>query len=190
MFYFRYIDQYCNPNDQKMILFQDDDTVVIENDFEKFVLSQGFIGHGQAFNPDKVIPPFCLKSWNNHNRRVLRPESTGPRSAIELERWAVTREVYSKNFYPPYCSGTCYSISSSYARKIANTASVTNPQMFHHDDVFFSGILRVKADIDIPTTVKGICTHYNNITKIQDIKNIVLKYCIKNNILVSLCLIE
>ena len=180
-----------------MILFQDDDTVVIEKDFEKFVLSQEFMGHEQAFNADTsltVIPPFCLKSWNIQNRGVLRPESTESYSDIDLhsaiEKWAVTRDVYPQNFYPPYCSGTCYSISSSYARKISNTASVTNPQTFQHDDVLFSGILRVKADIDIPKTVNGICTHHNQITKVQDIKNIVLKHCIKNNILVSLCLIE
>ena len=39
-----------------MILFQDDDTVVIEKDFEEFVTNQKSIGR----SPE---PPFCLGSW-------------------------------------------------------------------------------------------------------------------------------
>ena len=84
----------------------------------------------------------------------------------------------------------CYAISSSYARKISRTAASTYPDRFHHDDVLFTGILRVKADIDIPTEVNDICTHYNNETKIKDIRNVVLEYCIKNDILESHCIIE
>ena len=172
-----------------MILFQDDDTVVNEKDLEKFALNPG----------DSVSTPFCLGDWSIVNSRVIHSvdkkfdsvERVGTLAELsQEERWSVTREVYPKSFYPPYCSGTCYAISSSYARKISRTAAFTNPDKFHHDDVLFTGVLRVKADIDIPTKVDGICTHYNKLTKIQDIKNVVLKYCFENNILESLCIIQ
>ena len=162
-----------------MILFQDDDTVVIERDFEKFVMN----------NRASTLTPYCLGDWHIANARVIRPENQRFTSA-EVEKWSVATEIYPKDFYPPYCSGTCYSISSSYATVISKTASVTDPQRFHHDDVLFTGILRVKTGIDIPTRVEGICKHYNQITKIQDIKNVVLEYCLQNNILKSLCLIK
>lgn len=162
-----------------MILFQDDDTVVIEKDLEKFILDPG----------DNVSTPFCLGKWNIVNSAVIRP---GNRNfdPVEVDRWSVTEEIYPKKFYPPYCSGTCYAITPTYARKISRTAALTNPDEFHHDDVLFTGILRVKSDIDIPTNVNGICTHYNKLTKIQDIQNIVLQYCIKNDILESLCILK
>ena len=160
-----------------MILFQDDDTVVIEKDLEKFISDPGKYDSS----------PFCLSNWPIVNSAVIRP---GNRNfdPVELERWSVTKEIYPKNFYPPYCSGTCYAISSTYARQISRTAALTNPGRFHHDDVLFTGILRVKANIDIPTKANGICTHYNKMTKIQDVRNVVLQYCMKNNILESLCI--
>ena len=173
------MEEYCPPKDEKMILFQDDDTVVNEKDLEKFVINPG----------DSVSTPFCLENWSIVNSPVIR-SGDNQFNSIEVERWSVTRETYPKNFYPPYCSGTCYAISSSYARKISRTAASTYPDRFHHDDVLFTGILRVKADIDIPTKVNGICTHYNKETKIQDIRKVVLQYCIKNNILESLCIIK
>ena len=136
-----------------------------------------------------VNTPFCLGSWVVANAGIIRPGDKRF-SREEVEKWSVTREIYPKKFYPPYCSGTCYAISSIYAREIANTASVTNPQRFHHDDVLFTGILRVKANIDVPTRVNGICRHYNKKTKIQNIKNVVLQYCMKNNISEPVCIIS
>ena len=133
--------------------------------------------------------PFCMGNWVIAKARVIRPDDKRF-SHEEVEKWSVTKEVYPKQFYPPYCSGTCYAISSTYAREIANTASVTNPLRFHHDDVLFTGILRVKADIDVPTKVNGICRHHNQKTKIQDIKNVVLQYCKKNNIHESHCIMD
>ena len=176
------MEEYCPPEvaGEKIILFQDDDTVVIEKDFEKFVMAPG----------GSMETPFCLQGWNVGNSGVIRPVRNKGLSPEEVQKWSVTKETYPKNFYPPYCSGTCYAVSTFYARTIAHTASVTNPQKFHHDDVLFTGILRVKADIDIPTKVNGICRHYNQKTKIQDIKNVVLQYCIENGISESLCIIE
>ena len=86
-----------------MILFQDDDTVVTEKDFENFAMSPG----------GSKNTPFCLGNW------VVA---------------------------------------------------------FHHDDVLFTGILRVKANIDVSKRVNGICRYYNKKTKIQNIKNVVLQY--------------
>ena len=181
-FCFRYIEEYCSPEvaGEKLILFQDDDTVVTEKDFEKFVR--------KPERRDKNIP-YCLGSWTVANAPIIRPDSK-KFSPEEVQKWSVTEEVYPKPFYPPYCSGTCYAISSIYAKTIAHTASVTNPQGFHHDDVLFTGILRVKADIDVPKKVNGICRHYNQKTKIKDIQKAVLYYCKKNNIAESLCIIK
>ena len=47
------MEEYCPPEDEKMILFQDDDTVVNETDLEKFIINPG----------DSVLTPFCLGNW-------------------------------------------------------------------------------------------------------------------------------
>ena len=163
-----------------MFLMVDDDTVVIEKALEDFIIyiEDRALDHGES-----VSPPFCSSHWTISNHPPTRP---GDKYA---DKSGVTKEIYPKNFYPPFCSGTCYIISSTYARNIYRTAVLTNPDKFHLEDVLFTGILRVKADIDIPKEVKGICQHYDKITKTEEIRNLVLKYCLENNISQSSCFI-
>ena len=56
------MEEYCPRDDEKMILFQDDDTVVNEKDLEKFIINPG----------DSVSTPFCLGSWSIVNSPVIR----------------------------------------------------------------------------------------------------------------------
>ena len=161
----------------------DDDTVVIEKALEDFITDiedQPYIALDQG---QSASPPFCSSSWTISNQPPVRPEDKNG------DKYGVPDEIYPKNFYPPFCSGTCYVISSTYAKNIYRTAALTNPDKFHLEDVLFTGILRVKADIDIPKEVKGICQHHFKITKTEEIRNLVLKYCLKNNISESFCLI-
>ena len=56
-------------------------------------------------------------------------------------------------------------VSSEYAKIIYNQSFVTNPGDFTMEDVIFTGILRVKSNLEAPVqsddTVKGICRHFN-----------------------------
>ena len=53
-------------------------------------------------------------------------------------------------------------VSSKFAEIIYNQALVTNPGIFTMEDVFFTGILRVKSNLEPPLTANGICTHFNH----------------------------
>ena len=53
-------------------------------------------------------------------------------------------------------------VSSKFAEIIYNQALVTNPGIFTMEDVFFTGILRVKSNLEAPLTANGICTHFNH----------------------------
>ena len=122
-----------------MVLFQDDDTIINEIELEKFLKKPWG-------NPST---PYCLGGLYIYNHGVVRPGNK------KWAKWAVSKEVYNLNFYPPYCSGACYLTSSAYATKIAETAKITNPNEFPHEDGIFTGILRLKAGISLPTKVRG-----------------------------------
>ena len=46
-------------------------------------------------------------------------------------------------------------------------ADNTSPLDFTMEDVFFTGVLRVKADLGFPEMVPDICVHYNQADKVK-----------------------
>ena len=72
--------------------------------------------------------------------------------------------------FPPYCGGPCTLLPNSYVKSAFDVAKNTNPGDFHDEDVLFTGIIRVKSGAPEPTKVKGICTHYNDVDKVEKIR--------------------
>ena len=77
---------------------------------------------------------------------------------------------YPLSIYPPYCGGACALFSAEYLRIIYATARHTNPGIFLHDDVFFTGILRTKASLNLPENINGVCKYFNGESSISSIK--------------------
>ena len=72
--------------------------------------------------------------------------------------------------FPPYCAGLCTLLPISYVKSAFSVAKNTNPGDFHNEDVLFTGIIRVKSGAPEPTKVNGICTHYNDVDKVEKIR--------------------
>ena len=117
----------------------------------------------------------CLNDLRNVNAEVFRLGSFASnfRDQKLYIKYSQTKEEYDLDTYPPYCAGACQTFTAEYAKRIYMMAKITNPGIFLHDDVFFSGVLREKGDIfkslpiclrfldhlDIPNKIRGIC-HY------------------------------
>lgn len=63
------------------------------------------------------------------------------------KKWMVSYEEYAKDHYPPYCAGFAHIMSPSAARRIFDAAK--NSPLFWIDDVFITGMLRLKANVSI-----------------------------------------
>ena len=64
----------------------------------------------------------------------------------------------------PYCNGPCVFMSAEALGQLYDTARRTDRHGFRIEDMYFNGIIRIKADIDIRTTkpLKGqkrFCEH-------------------------------
>ena len=77
---------------------------------------------------------------------------------------------YHIDMFPPYCGGPCTLLPNAYVKSAFNVAKNTNPGDFHNEDVLFTGIIRVKSGAPEPTKVNGICTHYNDVDKVEKIR--------------------
>lgn len=108
--------------------------------------------------------PHCLGGLLHWNVGVVRATSYLRRifSPSTWAKYQVTEEQYELDKYPPYCGGPCCLVSTQYAHITHKQAESTNPGSFTMEDVFFTGILRVKSRLQTPRKVNGICTHYNN----------------------------
>ena len=49
-------------------------------------------------------------------------------------------------------------------------AKLTNPGNFTMEDIIFTGIMRVKANLTEPDDVREVCEHYNSNDKITEIR--------------------
>ena len=56
----------------------------------------------------------------------------------------------------------------SFDRK--KVAKQTNPGNFTMEDIIFTGIMRVKANLTEPDDVRGVCEHYNSNNKHTEIR--------------------
>ncbi|XP_064104028.1 beta-1,3-galactosyltransferase 5-like [Macrobrachium nipponense] len=54
-------------------------------------------------------------------------------------KWVIPREVFARDFYPPYCRGPAYIIRTGIAPRLFQAANKTHP--FVMEDAYFTGIL-------------------------------------------------
>ena len=114
-----------------MALMDDD----IQLDVQKFVHEVRKKEEGDVHSVADYNYVHCIHSIQN-NAHVMR-----------RGKWAIDRELYGAEFYPQVCTGAGYLIPNRAAAKIFNMAKVT--KSFPIDDVFITGILRVKSGIEI-----------------------------------------
>jgi len=147
---YRFFTQNCNG--PKWAIFADDDTFIDQKALEHFQSSE--------LDPYR---PYCLFKLH-WNVGVIRSRDFLRRifSHDTWQKYQISENQYSLASYPPYCGGPCSLVSSKFAEIIYNQALVTNPGIFTMEDVFFTGILRVKSNLDAPLTANGICTHFNH----------------------------
>lgn len=82
------------------------------------------------------------------NNTVIGMKITGARPIQNKNsKWYTPSEMFNGTVYPPYCSGTSYVISGESVKKLY-IASLNVPY-FWLEDVFITGICRVKANIAI-----------------------------------------
>jgi len=99
---YKYVHDSCSQ-DVKWILFQDDDTVVAEKNFQELLVSSSNI-------------TTCLV--NKHSREeVIRADSPG-RSQYEIDHFSVSRDEYPLDLYPTYCGGPCTLLSRYHVDRI------------------------------------------------------------------------
>ncbi|XP_041347342.1 beta-1,3-galactosyltransferase 1-like [Gigantopelta aegis] len=70
------------------------------------------------------------------NMKVIRNNSS---------KWYVSKEEFSPNVYPPYCSGSAYLMSSGVTGRLYRTSLTT--QFFWVDDYYITGLLVHKLNI-------------------------------------------
>lgn len=91
--------------------------------------------------------------------------------------------------FPASCGGPATLLPSSYLESAYEVAKNTNPGFFHNEDVLFTGIIRIKSGVTEPVNVNRLCTHYNTLSKAENIRSVVFNYCYRNNIQDDLCLL-
>ena len=89
----------------------------------------------------------------------------------KIKKYAVTKSAYLLDTFPAYCGGPCTLLPSEYIKTGFEIAKNTYPGSFHHDDVLFTGVIRIKSGAPDPVNVNGICTHYNSEDKLENIRN-------------------
>lgn len=69
-------------------------------------------------------------------------------SAIYWGKYNVTREMYPPlHRYPRYCNGQCAMMNQKALAAIANETRKTSMHGFRIEDIFYTGVLREKANI-------------------------------------------
>ena len=83
--------------------------------------------------------------------------------ATRQGKWGVSYDQWSSDSYPAYCEGAGYAFSRDTLVKIYELAKSTNIE-FPIDDIYFTGILRQKAGINIAKNEHSweICKHLDN----------------------------
>ena len=88
----------------------------------------------------------------------------------KIKKYAVTKSAYLLDTFPAYCGGPCTLLPSEYIKTGFEIAKNTYPGSFHHDDVLFTGVIRIKSGASDPVNINGICTHYNSEDKLENIR--------------------
>ncbi|CAM1313989.1 Uncharacterised protein r2_g2449 [Pycnogonum litorale] len=139
MSWLQWVVQYCPQ--AAYILKTDDDVFV--NTFQVFKFLNVIESQSKLGRRDNIM---CSIRINNG---VIRSKS----------KWYVSKAEYSDDKYPPHCPGFAVIIGSDAVRRLHN-ASYYVP-FFWIDDVYFTGVLRLKANITI-TRINGRYTNMND----------------------------
>jgi len=178
---YKYVTENCN-HDHKWVLYLDDDTLLDETQFQEMITNT------EKTNEISLNQPYCFAGLKMPKSGVIRPDNCFI-SDYKINKYSVTKSAYHLDIFPAYCGGPCTLLPSGYLQTGYDVAKNTNPEEFHHDDVLFTGIIRVKAGAPDPINVNGICTHYNSENKLKNIRSVVFKYCHENNISEDMCLV-
>ena len=68
-----------------------------------------------------------------------------------------------KYFIPMYSNGQCTGLTKEAALRIYEVAKVTDYDAFRIEDMLYTGIMRVKANIFNITGMNPVCEHYQNL---------------------------
>ena len=137
---------------------------------------------------DKNSPTTCLSDkWSG--AAVIRPDDMS-RTKYERDHYSVSKQEYELDHYPTYCGGPCALLSSSTAQKTFDVAEKTNPGRFIMEDILFTGIIRVKSNLPKPNIQNGVCSHFNDADKVNQISVAVFNYCRSVGIKEADCLIN
>ncbi|ELU01686.1 hypothetical protein CAPTEDRAFT_214885 [Capitella teleta] len=71
------------------------------------------------------------------------------------DKWQVSTEEYPDEYYPPYCSGMTYLFSTDVAAKLYEASFFV--RFFWVDDVYITGMLREKANVNFTSTGTVYC---------------------------------
>lgn len=94
---------------------------------------------------DVFVNPFALTNFLQDHQNVnfvcrmnknLKVCRTGQRCP---QKWAVSHEEYAEDYYPPYCDGPAYVVSTRMARRIYAAANKTHPHQM--EDAYFTGVV-------------------------------------------------
>ena len=159
---YRYVTEHCPDVDN--VLIHDDDALINESDLKQLISG--------GIDPKR---PHCLANIRHINSFVVRKNSFlslfKPRDL--LAKYAQTTDEYPLPIFPPYCGGACALYNAEYIRIIYATARHTNPGNFLMEDVFFNGILRTKAELDLPENIRGVCKYFDGEASIKAISDYV-----------------
>lgn len=81
----------------------------------------------------------------------------------------------------PYCNGSCVLLTSSAVEKLYNASLYTDRQGFRIEDMYFNGIIRFKAGIELNPTIprdngqRRFCEHME-VDKYSRIKQKIVQY--------------
>ena len=56
-----------------------------------------------------------------------------------ISKWVVSRNEYPHDFYPPYCDGPAYAVTSRMSANLLSAANKTHPLFI--EDAYFTGVL-------------------------------------------------
>ena len=83
--------------------------------------------------------------------------------AQRVGKWKVAVDTWPTGYYyPDYCLGSCSLLSMESALALAEEALVTSNGNFTIEDIFLTGIIRIKADAGELTDGRGMCLHADN----------------------------
>ncbi|ELT87093.1 hypothetical protein CAPTEDRAFT_138513 [Capitella teleta] len=128
----KFISHYCN--NVKYILKTDDDVFVNMYTLQNHLMQL----EGAAFTKNLIL---CSVSWKTDVRRA--------------GKWAIPKEMYTEDLYPPYCQGLSYVLSTDVAPKLYDASFFV--KFFWVDDVYISGLLPKHINLKLNTMRNLYC---------------------------------